>query len=114
MANNDIRMRVLLNVDGKNKVVDVSSSIKEQQESLKATKTKSDLLQRPLLRFGSISTISSQNRGALDGSLISFNSIKVRLRQRSQTSSKGVYSSFNPIKVRLRRIVGIKQYINSP
>ena len=60
-------MRVLLNVDGKNKVVDVSSSIKEQQESLKATKTKSDLLQRSLLRFGSISTISAGLRSGIEG-----------------------------------------------
>ncbi len=67
MANNDIRMRVLLNVDGKNKVVEVSSSVKELQESLKATKTKSDLLQRSLLRFGSISTISAGLRSGIEG-----------------------------------------------
>lgn len=40
MANNDIRMRVLLNVDGKSSVVEVSSSVKELQNALKATKNK--------------------------------------------------------------------------
>ena len=33
MANNDIRMRVLLNVDGKSSVVEVSSSVKELQNA---------------------------------------------------------------------------------
>lgn len=40
MANNDIRMRVLLNVDGKSSVVEVSSSVKELQNALEATKNK--------------------------------------------------------------------------
>ena len=40
MANNDIRMRVMLNVDGKSSVVEVSSSVKELQNALEATKNK--------------------------------------------------------------------------
>lgn len=40
MANNDIRMRVLLNVDGKSSVVEVSSSVKELQNALEAMKNK--------------------------------------------------------------------------
>ena len=40
MANNDIRMRVLLNVDGKSSVGEVSSSVKELQNALEATKNK--------------------------------------------------------------------------
>lgn len=67
MASNDIRMRVLLNVDGKNTVVEVSSSVKELQNALQATKTKSDLLQKSLLRFGSITTIATGFRSGIEG-----------------------------------------------
>ena len=44
MANNDIRMRVLLNVDGKSSVVEVSSSVKELQNALGSVKDKSEKL----------------------------------------------------------------------
>ncbi|HCN52312.1 MAG TPA: hypothetical protein DIS88_00475 [Prevotella sp.] len=51
MANNDIRMRVLMTVDGKKSVVEVTSSVKELQGALSAAKSKSDRMRESLAKF---------------------------------------------------------------
>ena len=70
MANNDIRMRVLLNVDGKSSGVEVSSSVKELQNALDSVKDKSEKLRQSIAHFANISVIANnaltglQNLGA--------------------------------------------------
>ena len=70
MANNDIRRRVLLNVDGKSSVVEVSSSVKELQNALGSVKDKSEKLRQSIAHFANISVIANnaltglQNLGA--------------------------------------------------
>ena len=59
MANNDIRMRVLLNVDGKSSVVEVSSSVKELQNALEATKNKAEKMRVAMLHLANISVLAN-------------------------------------------------------
>lgn len=51
MANNDIRMRVLLSVDGKKSIVEVTSSAKELKEALSGAKSQSDKLRETLVKY---------------------------------------------------------------
>ena len=62
MASNDIRMRVLLNVDGKQTVAEVTSSVRELQSSLAAAKEKSEKFK---LSLGSLSNISMLANNAM-------------------------------------------------
>ena len=59
MANNDIRMRVLLNVDGKRSVVEVSSSVKELQNALEATKNKAEKMRVAMSHLANISVLAN-------------------------------------------------------
>ena len=59
MANNDIRMRVLLNVDGKSSVVEVSSSVKELQNALEATKNKAEKMRVAMSHLANISVLAN-------------------------------------------------------
>ena len=59
MASNDIRMRVLLNVEGKNIVVEVSSSVKELQNALEATKNKAEKMRVAMSHLANISVLAN-------------------------------------------------------
>ena len=59
MASNDIRMRVLLNVDGKKTVAEVSSSVKELQNNLRAAKSESDKANESLNKLVNFTRLAS-------------------------------------------------------
>ena len=67
MASNDIRMRVLLNVEGKNTVVEVSSSVKELQGALTAAKSKADRFKESMNTLTNISTMGRNAIVAIQG-----------------------------------------------
>jgi len=65
MASNDIRMRVLLNVDGKKTVAEVSSSVKELQENLKKTKSESDKTREALNKYTNLTLLWGNLRNGI-------------------------------------------------
>ena len=67
MASNNIRMRVLLNVEGKNTVVEVSSSVKELQGALMAAKSKADRFKESMNTLSNISTLGRNAMDAIQG-----------------------------------------------
>lgn len=67
MASNDIRMRVLLNVEGKNTVVEVSSSVKELQHALSEAKSKADKFRELSANFSNVSTLARNSMSAIQG-----------------------------------------------
>ena len=67
MASNDIRMRVLLNVEGKNTVVEVSSSVKELQHALSEAKSKADKFRELSANLSNVSTLARNSMSAIQG-----------------------------------------------
>ena len=60
-------MRVLLNVEGKNTVVEVSSSVKELQGALMAAKSKADRFKESMNTLSNISTLGRNAMDAIQG-----------------------------------------------
>ena len=67
MASNDIRMRVLLNVEGKNTVVEVTSSVKDLQRALSETKSKADRFRELTATLSNVSTMGRNAMDAIQG-----------------------------------------------
>lgn len=67
MASNDIRMRVLLNVEGKNTVVEVTSSVKDLQRALNDTKSKADKFRELSATLSNVSTLGRNAMSAIQG-----------------------------------------------
>ena len=68
MSNNAIKMHVLLNVEGKTAVAEVSTSVKELQKNLEIAKSKSERMHRSLSNLAGISIIATNVQTAI-GSL---------------------------------------------
>ena len=68
MSNNAIKMHVLLNVEGKTAVAEVSTSVKELQKNLEIAKSKSERMHRSLSNMAGISIIATNVQTAI-GSL---------------------------------------------
>lgn len=67
MASNDIRMRVLLNVEGKNTVVEVSSSVKELQGALSEAANRASTFRERIAYFSNLSMMAKDAVFAIQG-----------------------------------------------